>query len=189
MHLMQRLRKIIRRHQLHQPINREPPLAIPLNHLGHILRRMRTTFNRTNPLLACNHELETRHASQRVIERRRANLDILAMVPSELHAGVHEHRGAGRVDCDGGSNAVGEFFDDVAEGLAFVELAAVDDVRCASSLARSRRDCTLSMPIIMRQPWILAPIMADRPTPPSPMMQIASFGPAPETLTTVPLPV
>ena len=46
MHLMQRLLEIIRRHQLHQLVDGELALAIPLDHFGHKLGRVRAAFDR-----------------------------------------------------------------------------------------------------------------------------------------------
>lgn len=127
-HLMHRLTKLLRRHQLHQLVNRKPALPIPLNHLGHKLRRVRPSLNSPNPLLPSNHELKADNAAERVIEGRRADLDVFPAVAHELHARVHQDGSAGGVDDDVGADAVGDFLDYVFECFALAEIGAVDYV-------------------------------------------------------------
>ena len=135
-HFFQPFLEIIRGHKLHQLLDRKLALTIPLDHFGHVFGWMGLSLDGSEVLLAGHHPLERVDFIQVEIERRGSDLDVFAMVARKLHAGVHQHGGAGGVDGDVGADAVGQFFDGITEGFAFVELRAVDNVRCAEFLGK-----------------------------------------------------
>lgn len=131
---MQRPLKLSRGHKLHQLINRKLPLSIPLHHPRHILRWVSPALDRADPRFSRHHVGKAIEIREIVIERRGADLDVFSVVARKGLAGVHENGGTRGVDGDGGADAVGDLGDDVAEGFAFVEAGAVDDVGCAELL-------------------------------------------------------
>nr|POF13631.1 hypothetical protein CFP56_02654 [Quercus suber] len=112
--------------ELDQLVDGEAAVAVPLDHAGHEVGRVRLALDGAEELLAGEHELEDVDV-QLEFEGRGADLHVLAAVARERDAGLDEGGDTGGVDGDGGA-AGREGADGVGERRAFGQRGAVDGV-------------------------------------------------------------